>query len=118
MPDERVLSIEAEGLRAGQAMCHYCGVGCLLDVATRDNKVVELRGNPDSPENYGLLCPKGSLLGPVLNLSGLLLSPHKRTNRNSWLVNIGWDVALKEIADRLGDIIKKHGPDAVALYGS
>src|SRR3954468_21560202 len=113
---------EAQGLRVGKTMCPYCGVGCLLDVATQHNKVVELRGDPDSPVNYGLLCPKGALLSPVLDLPGRLHSPQRRTNSTHSLhnsfENISWDTALTEVAQKLGDIIKQHGPDSVALYGS
>ncbi len=109
---------EAQGLRSGQTTCPYCGVGCLLDVATRANKIVELRGNPDSPVNYGLLCPKGALLSPVLDLTGRLLSPQHRADRLSSPVDITWDTALNEITGRLAAIIERYGPDAVALYGS
>src|SRR5438874_333350 len=109
---------EAEGLRVGQTTCPYCGVGCLLDIATRNNKVVELRGNPDSPVNYGLLCPKGALLSPVLDLPGRLLAPQYRADRSQPLLNITWDAALGGVADHLAQIIDRYGPDAVALYGS
>ena len=63
-----------DGTRVGQAICPYCGVGCLLDVATQNNRITELRGAPESPVNLGLLCPKGALLGPVLGLPGRLSS--------------------------------------------
>ncbi len=102
----------------GKVMCPYCGVGCVLDVATQDNKVIELRGDADSPVNHGLLCPKGALLSPILDLPGRLLHPQRRTDRNSPFENISWETALEEIADRLGSIINRYGPDSVALYGS
>ncbi len=113
-----MLSHETQGLRVGKTMCPYCGVGCVLDVATRDNKVVELRGDPDSPVNYGLLCPKGALLSPVLDLPGRLLAPLHRPSRGSALEATDWETALGEVAARLHDIIHRYGPDAVALYGS
>jgi anaerobic selenocysteine-containing dehydrogenase len=122
MPVQHTLSPENKGLRAGQAVCPYCGVGCLLDVAIESNKtnnrIVELRGSPDSPVNYGLLCPKGALLSPVLDLPGRLLSPLRRANRHSALESTCWDTVLPEIAERLWSIIERYGPDSVALYGS
>jgi anaerobic selenocysteine-containing dehydrogenase len=113
------LDPEALGnVRMGKAMCPYCGVGCIVDVATRDNKIVELRGNPDASANLGLLCPKGALLSPVLDLPGRLLHPQYRSSRNSAFENVSWDHALSEMAARLHKILDQYGPDSVALYGS
>src|ERR1041385_5591909 len=109
---------ETPGLRVGKTMCPYCGVGCVLDVATQNNRVVELRGDPDSPVNYGLLCPKGALLSPILDLPGRLLHPQRRTDRENSFEDVSWDTALDEISARLWDIIRRYGPDSVALYGS
>src|SRR5258706_110479 len=118
-PDTRPVSREeVQTARAGKAMCPYCGVGCMLDIATQGNKVVKLRGDPESPVNYGLLCPKGALLAPVLDLPGRLLNPQRRTNRESGLDNVTWDTATQEIAERLHGIIETYGPDSLALYGS
>src|SRR5260221_1923631 len=109
---------EQQGLRVGKAMCPYCGVGCVIDVATKDNAIVELRGDPTSPVNLGLLCPKGALLGPVLDLPGRLLSPQRRSNRTDAFTDVTWDTAFSEMTQRLKDIIERYGPDSVALYGS
>jgi len=35
-------------------------VGCAQKVYVKDEKVVQIEGNPDSPVNRGRLCPKGS----------------------------------------------------------
>jgi ferredoxin-nitrate reductase len=105
-----------DGLKTGRVMCPYCGVGCLLDVKTRQNQVVELRGAVDASANQGLLCPKGALLGGVLDLSGRLLMPQVR--QNGILQDSSWDAVLPEIAQKLRGIIDKYGADAVAMYGS
>jgi len=42
------------------SVCPYCAVGCGLLVHVRDEKVVNIEGNPDSPINRGTLCPKGA----------------------------------------------------------
>ncbi len=109
---------DVSNLRVGKTMCPYCGVGCVLDVATRDNKVVELRGDPDAPSNRGLLCPKGALLSPVLDLPGRLLHPQFRAQRHAPILDATWDDTLNEMARRLNAIIEQYGPDSVALYGS
>src|SRR4051812_48862344 len=47
-------------IREVPSVCPYCAVGCGLLVAVRDNKIVNIEGNPDSPINRGTLCPKGA----------------------------------------------------------
>lgn len=105
-----------EEVKSGRVMCAYCGVGCLLDVKTRQNQVIELRGAVDAGANQGLLCPKGALLGSVLDLSGRLLRPQSR--QNGLLRDSTWNQVLPEIAQKLQAIIKKYGANSVAMYGS
>jgi formate dehydrogenase major subunit len=42
------------------SICPYCAVGCGLLLHVRDNQLVNVEGNPDSPINRGNLCPKGA----------------------------------------------------------
>jgi formate dehydrogenase major subunit len=35
-------------------------VGCGQDVYVRDNKIIDIEGDPDSPISAGCLCPKGA----------------------------------------------------------
>ncbi len=45
--------------RVVSSVCPYCAVGCAQHVYVRDEKVVQIEGNPDSPVSRGRLCPKG-----------------------------------------------------------
>ena len=42
------------------SVCPYCAVGCATSIYTKDNQVIDIEGNPDSPINEGCLCPKGA----------------------------------------------------------
>ncbi len=42
------------------SVCPYCAVGCGTLLSTRDGKLINVEGNPDSPINHGTLCPKGA----------------------------------------------------------
>ena len=42
------------------SVCPYCAVGCAQRVFVKEEKVVQIEGDPDSPVNRGRLCPKGS----------------------------------------------------------
>lgn len=46
--------------RVARSVCPYCAVGCGQKVFVKDDKVVQVEGDPDSPVNRGRLCPKGS----------------------------------------------------------
>ena len=45
--------------RVVQSICPYCAVGCGQKVFVKDDKVVQIEGDPDSPVSRGRLCPKG-----------------------------------------------------------
>jgi formate dehydrogenase major subunit len=46
--------------RVVQSVCPYCAVGCGQQVYVKDDRVVQIEGDPDSPVSRGRLCPKGS----------------------------------------------------------
>ncbi|HEJ83015.1 MAG TPA: 4Fe-4S dicluster domain-containing protein, partial [Desulfobacteraceae bacterium] len=39
--------------------CHYCGVGCQLDLHIKDDKIMKVTGVEDARPNQGRLCVKG-----------------------------------------------------------
>jgi formate dehydrogenase major subunit len=43
-----------------KSICPYCAVGCGQNVYVKDEKVIQIEGDPDSPISRGRLCPKGS----------------------------------------------------------
>jgi len=42
------------------SVCPYCAVGCGQSVYVKDEKVIQIEGDPDSPVSRGRLSPKGS----------------------------------------------------------
>jgi formate dehydrogenase major subunit len=46
--------------RVVKSICPYCAVGCGQNVYVKDEQVVQVEGDPDSPVSRGRLCPKGS----------------------------------------------------------
>jgi formate dehydrogenase major subunit len=43
-----------------QSVCPYCAVGCGQLVHIKDDKIINIEGDPDSPISRGRLCPKGA----------------------------------------------------------
>ncbi|MDH5301955.1 MAG: molybdopterin-dependent oxidoreductase [Gammaproteobacteria bacterium] len=91
--------------------CPYCGVGCGV-LATVDATGVQVQGDSEHPANLGRLCSKGSALAQTLDLKDRLLDPHIQGQR------CDWETALNKVANGFKRIIREHGPDAVAIYGS
>src|SRR5437764_11840972 len=50
-----------------QSICPYCAVGCGQKVYVKDEKVVQIEGDPDSPISRGRLCPKGAASENLVN---------------------------------------------------
>jgi len=46
--------------RVVKSICPFCAVGCGQQVYVKDERVVQIEGDPDSPISRGRLCPKGA----------------------------------------------------------
>jgi formate dehydrogenase major subunit len=53
--------------RVVQSICPYCAVGCGQKVYVKDERVVQIEGDPDSPISRGRLCPKGAASEQYVN---------------------------------------------------
>jgi formate dehydrogenase major subunit len=43
-----------------RSVCPYCAVGCGQLLYTKDEQLIDIEGDPDSPISRGKLCPKGA----------------------------------------------------------
>jgi predicted molibdopterin-dependent oxidoreductase YjgC len=99
--------------------CTYCGVGCQMDLYTRDNKIVKVMGNRDYGQpNEGSLCVKGRFGMDFVSHPDRLKKPLIRYKKNEEFKEASWDEAFKFIADKLSKIKKEHGPDSIAGLAS
>jgi formate dehydrogenase major subunit len=46
--------------RVARSVCPYCAVGCGQLVYVKDEKIIDIEGDPESPVSQGCLCPKGA----------------------------------------------------------
>jgi anaerobic selenocysteine-containing dehydrogenase len=84
---------------------------CAMRVHIEDGVVVATEGNADCPTNRGKLCVRGGLSSiPGYYSPHRIKAPLKRTNSKKGLnedpgwVEISWDEALNQVADRLRKI--------------
>jgi assimilatory nitrate reductase catalytic subunit len=102
--------------RITKSTCCYCGVGCGVIIESENDKIINVKGDPDHPANFGRLCTKGSTLHLTAKLDARALYPELRTERNAPRKRVSWDESLDYIVDKFADTIAKHGPDSVAFY--
>ena len=98
-----------------KSTCCYCGVGCGVIITTEDKKIIDVKGDPDHPANFGRLCTKGATLHLTAKLDARQLYPELRKSRGEPRRRVSWDASLDYVVDRFAETIEKHGPDSVAF---
>jgi formate dehydrogenase major subunit len=84
-----------------KSICPYCAVGCGQNVYVKDDKVVQIEGDPDSPISRGRLCPKGSASLQLTTGAGReKYALYRRPHGTDW-ERIPLDEAMDRIADRV-----------------
>jgi ferredoxin-nitrate reductase len=110
--------MDVQPLRWEKTYCPYCGVGCGLQVGIQDGRPIKVKGDPLHPANFGEICAKAAHLIPTIRPADRMLYPQMRLHRAASLQRTSWGHALDYVSRRFQEIIEKHGPDAVAFYGS
>ena len=57
---------DAADLKWSKAPCRFCGTGCGVTVAVKDNRVVATHGDAEAEVNRGLNCVKGYFLSKIM----------------------------------------------------
>jgi formate dehydrogenase major subunit len=89
--------------RVVKSICPYCAVGCGQRVYVKDERVIQIEGDPDSPISRGRLCPKGSASLSLVNHPARETKvKYRRPGGLRW-EELDLDKAMDMIADRLID---------------
>jgi formate dehydrogenase major subunit len=93
--------------RMARSVCPYCAVGCGQRVFVKDEQVIQIEGDPDSPISRGRLCPKGSAS------KSLVTSPLRETRvRYRRPYGTQWeDLDLATAMDMIADWVIKARAD-------
>ncbi|MEV5888704.1 formate dehydrogenase [Nonomuraea fuscirosea] len=87
--------------RVVKSVCPYCAVGCGQNVYVRDERVVQIEGDPDSPISRGRLCPKGAASLQLTTDSGRQYDALYRPPGAADWQPIDLATAMDMIADRI-----------------
>ena len=94
--------------------CPLCEATCGVAIEVDGDRVVSVRGDDADPFSKGYICPKAAALADLHHDPDRLRRPVMRDG-GSWH-ELDWDEALDLVAARLGEIRRRHGRHAIAVY--
>ncbi|TMA39854.1 MAG: molybdopterin oxidoreductase family protein, partial [Deltaproteobacteria bacterium] len=94
--------------------CMLCEAVCGLAVEMEGASIQSVRGDPDDPFSRGHICPKAAAIVDVQDDPDRIREPQRREGTR-WQP-VSWEAALDEAGDRLAQVQRKHGRNAVGVY--
>ncbi|MCP4599284.1 MAG: molybdopterin-dependent oxidoreductase [Proteobacteria bacterium] len=95
--------------------CALCAQNCGLQVLVENNTIKKVRADKKNPRSRGYICRKGVKVAHYHHHGDRLTHPLKRTDKG--FERISWDQAVSEIAEKLKDVVDRHGPKSFAFMG-
>src|SRR5712675_2657290 len=96
--------------------CNICYVNCGVEVLVDQGRITKVRGDRENPKSEGYLCNKAGRIPFYAHHRDRLTSPLRR-RADGGFDEIEWDVAIAEIAERVRNLVDRHGGKSMALYG-
>ncbi|MCD8213044.1 MAG: nitrate reductase catalytic subunit NapA [Campylobacter sp.] len=116
---------EAEkGWRWDKAACRFCGTGCGIMVATKEGKIVAVKGDPEAPVNRGLNCIKGYFNAKIMYGEDRITHPLLRVNekgefdKKGKFKQVSWKQAFDVMETQFRKAYNELGVHGVGIFGS
>jgi nitrate reductase (cytochrome) len=122
-PLETLAAEGQPGWKWDKAPCRFCGTGCGVLIASENDRLVAVKGDPDSPVNRGLLCVKGYALPQVPYGADRLTKPLLRMKGGKFdkkgdFVEVSWEQAFDVMEREWRRAHAELGPTGVGVMGS
>jgi anaerobic selenocysteine-containing dehydrogenase len=110
--DKKITAVSRTSLKSLRAIpttCEQCPAGCGIIAYLDGDRLVQILGNPNHPNNRGGICAKGIAGINLVNDTERLLHPLKRAgSRGSgeW-TQISWDEAYSTLSDRIREMMEE-----------
>src|SRR5690348_10486442 len=101
-------------VRRSYVTCPLCEATCGLEVTTRGDEVLSIRGDREDVFSQGYICPKAAALKALHTDPDRLRAPMVREG-TVWR-HVSWDEAFATVERLLLPVIQQYGRDAVATY--
>ena len=114
--DRKALRAEGDDapLKKTRTICPYCGVGCSVDLVTKNDRLVGVQPAMNGPANKGALCIKGQFAFDFVHHEERLKKPMVKGDDGK-LREASWDEALDRAAKGFVRVREEHGNHSV--YG-
>lgn len=116
---------EAEGgWKWDKSVCRFCGTGCGIMVATKDEQIVAIKGDPAAPVNRGLNCIKGYFNAKIMYGADRLTQPLLRVNskgefdKKGKFEPVSWQKAFDVMEAQFKKAYNELGPTGIGVFGS
>jgi thiosulfate reductase/polysulfide reductase chain A len=98
-----------KSLRAIPTTCEQCPAGCGIIAYLDGDRLVQILGNPNHPNNRGGICAKGIAAINLVNDTERLFHPLKRTGArgSGAFTQISWDEAYSTLSDRIREMMEE-----------
>ncbi len=121
---EAAASKAQQDWRWDKAACRFCGTGCGIMLATKNGRIVAVKGDPAAPVNRGLNCIKGYFNAKIMYGADRLTQPLLRVNekgefdKHGKFAPVSWKRAFDEMEKNIRKALKASGPEGVAVFAS
>jgi len=96
--------------------CVLCAQNCGLEVLVEDGRMVKVRPDKDNLRSEGYACRKGLNVIYHQYPKDRLTQPLKRVGDR--FEPISWDQAIEEIAEKMRQLVDRHGPRCLSYMGA
>lgn len=98
------------------SVCSFCSVGCNLSYKVFHDHCFTVENVNGDSHNKGFLCTKGRFGYRYMLDKDRLMKP--MIKKRGMHQEVSWEEAFDHVAEGLKNVIKSHGPDSVAVFGS
>lgn len=104
-------------IRTYKSVCRSCHGGCGVLLSVKNNRLLKVRPDKDSPFSKGYMCIKGLAIKEMMYHPERILFPLKRVGarENKKWEKISWEKALSEISKKLNTLRQEFGPESIAI---
>lgn len=100
---------------AHKTYCRHCQSLCGLVAKVEGNRVIEIRGDRDHPVSQGYSCMMGQH-GLLTQDDPERLTSAQRRGADGAFTAMAVAQAVREVGEKLKDLLERHGPRSIALY--
>jgi anaerobic selenocysteine-containing dehydrogenase len=99
-----------------KGLCGICPSGCGVEIVMKGDQLHQIRPMEGHP--LGIVCTRGVHAEEVIYSPDRLHFPMKRVGKRGEgkLERISWEEAYEISARLIQEVVKKHGPEAMAIY--